>query len=93
MTAGVRQDVVSARAARVNVPGPALPFLAGNGLWRVRCLMCGEASPTPRTSILAAYEWHEWHAPLTGCLEHGVPPRPLPRRAVARRYRGAVVAA
>lgn len=90
MTAGVRQDVTSALAARTHVPGPALPFPAGAGLWRVRCLMCGATSPWPKASILAAYEWHDWHARLTGCLEYGVAPRPLPRRAVLRRWRGSV---
>lgn len=79
--AGVRQGVPPVRVA---VPGPCLPFPAGRGLWRVRCLMCGDASPTPRASILAAYDWHDWHAKLTGCVEHGVPARQLPRRVTLR---------
>lgn len=76
-------------AARRPVPGPCLPVPAGRGLWVVLCLMCGEKSPTPRASILAAYEWQAWHAPLTGCVEHGVPAPELPRRVV---HRGKAVA-
>lgn len=78
--AGVRQGAL----VKVPVPGPALPVPAGRGLWRVRCLMCGGVSPTARASLLAAFDWQSWHAPLTGCLEHGLAPRQLPRPVVHR---------